>query len=326
VVIAIIAVLIAMLLPAISKARDAARTIVCASLVRQLCLGQATYSNEWKEWIACRYTTGAECDATGGDAVIGDTTPTTPTTSLDWISPTMGDSAGLSINRGGRSIQIFNNWRCPTATQLCRQLYPISGGATDSGDFQAQFDAHGARQVSYLQPFGFATFSNLAPLSTRQYTPRGASVPWTRPSNTGQFADPVTVSGAYLPKLTHVGNQPSKKVIVADGTRYWDDQLRIIDFDITPAPTYYSSFSDTPSYFPSRAYGRTISVDNTNIKLSFRHTLRMNAGFFDSHVEIITNDTAWRRIDYWYPGGSKFTAIDSTPESRQDFSMNQILP
>ncbi len=110
VVIAIIALLIAMLLPALSKAREAGRNVVCASMVRQLGLGQSAYSNDWKEWIACRYTCGAECDATGGTAVIGDTTANTPTTSLDWISP-MGDAACRPTG-AARSVQIFNNWRC----------------------------------------------------------------------------------------------------------------------------------------------------------------------------------------------------------------------
>src|SRR5262249_35865242 len=104
VVIAIVALLIAMLLPALGKAREAGRNIVCRSMLRQLGTGQIQYMGDWKEWFACRYTSGAECDATGGAAVVGDTTPTTPTTSLDWISPSMGDGAGLSNNRAARTI------------------------------------------------------------------------------------------------------------------------------------------------------------------------------------------------------------------------------
>jgi prepilin-type N-terminal cleavage/methylation domain-containing protein len=325
VVIAIIALLIAMLLPAMGKAREAARNVVCASLIRQLGLGQAQYQNDWKEWISCRYTSGAECDATGGAVILGDTTATTPTTCLDWISPTMGDSAGLAVNRGTRSVQIFNNWRCPSATQLCRQLFPVSGGAPDSNDFQTAFDTNGAHQVSYLQPFGFSTFSDTAPGSIRQYRTQ-AGTTYTRPVNTGQFHDPVAVPAAYVPKITQVGIQLSKKAMIADGTRYWDDQLRILDFDIDPDPTYYSSFSDTPSYYPSRAFGRTISTDNSNIKLSYRHQLHQNVCFFDTHVQSLSTDDSWRHIEYWYPSGSKFTTVDSTPESRQDYQANAILP
>ncbi len=156
VVIAIIALLIAMLLPALGKAREAGRNVVCASMVRQLGIGQQSYMGDWKEWFATVYTSGAEADATSGTAIVGDKSPTTPTSSFDWISPTMGDSAGLSPNRAFRTIQIFNNWRCPSAIQLNRTLYTAGGNAPDSADFQNAFDAYGARQVSYLQPVGFA--------------------------------------------------------------------------------------------------------------------------------------------------------------------------
>ena len=282
-------------------------------MARQLAMGQSAYTNDWKEWFSCRYTSGAESDATGGAAIIGDKTANTPTTSFDWISPTMGDAAGLSPNRGTRSVQIFNNWRCPSATQLCRQLFPTSGGCgTDSADFQAAFDANGARQVSYLQPFGFATFSDTAPTSIKQYTAQSGTV-YVRPTTTGQFHDPVAVPKGYVPKLTQVGIQLSNKVLVADGTRYWDDSLRIIDFDIDPAPTYYSSFSDTPSYYPSRAYGRTISIDNTNIKLSFRHAMHMNAGFFDGHVQGLSTDDACARSSTGIPAAASLRVLIRRP-------------
>src|SRR6186713_2281193 len=90
-VIEIIALLIAMLLPAIGKAREAGRAIACGSLIRQLGVGQQAYMGDWKEWFAGPYTSGAESDATGGAVLLGDTTSTTPTSTFDWISPTMGE-------------------------------------------------------------------------------------------------------------------------------------------------------------------------------------------------------------------------------------------
>ncbi|MDX2118407.1 MAG: prepilin-type N-terminal cleavage/methylation domain-containing protein [Planctomycetota bacterium] len=50
VVIAIIALLIGILLPALGKARDAARTVRCLTQVKQIGLSMALYANEFKNW------------------------------------------------------------------------------------------------------------------------------------------------------------------------------------------------------------------------------------------------------------------------------------
>src|SRR5262245_50449653 len=84
VVVAIIALLIGLLLPSLGKAREAARAVVCASVIRQLGLGQQSYMNDQKDHFAAKFTTGAEAEATVGGAIVNETSGSTPTTNWDW--------------------------------------------------------------------------------------------------------------------------------------------------------------------------------------------------------------------------------------------------
>lgn len=66
VVIAIIAILAAMLLPALERARESARQAVCASNLRQLAIGSSLYNHNESEYFAPVYAEGGKwywCDA-----------------------------------------------------------------------------------------------------------------------------------------------------------------------------------------------------------------------------------------------------------------------
>jgi len=68
-VLGIIAVLIAILLPALSRAREHARRLVCTSNQRQLVMAWGLYSNEFKGFIPLGYPDGGTTSATPNNKI-----------------------------------------------------------------------------------------------------------------------------------------------------------------------------------------------------------------------------------------------------------------
>ena len=65
VVIAIIAILAGLLLPALNAAREKARSISCASTVKQLSLGVVLYTNDFDGWIPAPFGKSGSVSVTG---------------------------------------------------------------------------------------------------------------------------------------------------------------------------------------------------------------------------------------------------------------------
>lgn len=336
VVIAIIALLIGILLPGLKQAREAARSLVCSSMTRTLSQAQLIYAGSNKDYIASLYTTGADAEYYRGANLLGSTTPTTPTTMWDWISPVLGDTAGFSPSRAQRTWDILNRYSCASAKFLNNEIYPTGGGGfSDSDEFETILLTRTFKQVSYLAPApfhipSFAAAAGQSPSATALYAPRGQTPILRRVG----FDAPVIAPKSYEPRLDKIGTQLSSKVIVSDGTRFYDESRRLLDFDITPGVRageqngWYGSFTDsTPGFHESRAYGRDIGAYPNNVRLSFRHSgLAINAGFFDGSVRTVKTEEAWRRIDFWNPSGGIFTTSRSTPESRAAFQAGKPIP
>jgi prepilin-type N-terminal cleavage/methylation domain-containing protein len=309
VVIAVIALLVSLLLPSLRGARDVARALVCASNARTLAQGQTMYSNEWKDYFATEITSGAETALQGGANAVFDTTPSTPTSPNDWISPTMGESLGFSANRAQRLQQIFSRVACPAAIAKPNIPYTLAGSYADKADVDnLNMTTDGFRQTSYLVPETFHYMPTRAVAEANTY--RGFVLYYGHDQ-------PALVPAMYRPRTDLLGVQPSQKVVLADGTRYLDDVAAGLDFDPRPSQQQFGAFVDGgPIFNGSTPYGRAFHTAPSNIKLSFRHPGdTFDVGYWDGHVSRMKSLDAWKNPYPWYPGGSIFNGTDGTPES-----------
>ena len=327
VVIAVIALLGGLLIPGLGAARSAAREAQCAAMQRQLYTAAMKHAHSNDDMLPGVNTTGSAYlgSVAAAERLLGDTSPATPTTVFDWISPSIGDVAGLSANRAERTRQIFEDFSCAEAGATANGLWGAAGVA-DAGQFRTALDTKGYRQISYLSPGPFhltgAWYRREA--TARMYGWRG----------------PAILPERYFPRLSRVGASHADKIFLADGTRYLANK-ELLDFDVHPRPKYYGSFtSSTPVYVASREYGKATgspefadenrasgerTVYPFNARMSYRHGGRMVTLRFDGSGETMTEAESKRDATPWFPGDSVFTGVNATPESLATHERGETL-
>jgi prepilin-type processing-associated H-X9-DG protein len=329
VVIAIIALLISLLLPSLGLARATAQQLACAANIRGLVQQQTFYMNDFKGYYTGVNTSNAEHLIVGGGEsiggrLLGDREARTPTTIFDWMSPLLGESASLPINRAKKTARLFNKLGCGGSREFNTKLY---GNAPDIADFRNEITQDGYKQVSYLSPAAFHYLPN-GTQATRILG--GGRIQIFRATDERQVP-PVRVPMTFRPREDLVGSG-SRKVMVMDGNRYFifDNGQFELDFDVSVAPDLYGSFTDPgPIFIRSTAYGRSSQSPSLGEapKLSLRHPSKaVNAAFFDAHVETLKGDRLYGDASLYYPVGSTF--IDggvATDEAKARYQPNQKI-
>jgi prepilin-type N-terminal cleavage/methylation domain-containing protein/prepilin-type processing-associated H-X9-DG protein len=333
VVVAVIALLMGVLFPVIGAARGAARTAKCMTQQKGLHNETFAWAMSNKDLLPGVNTTGKQyLSHTTMAALCGDTSPTTPTSVFDWISPIMGQSMGLSANRAKRTAEIFEKLGCPESKSMNNALWGPAG-VPDYADFEAIQNTTGFRQISYLSPASFHLLGK-----------RGSGgSPWSSSSGGWHYPyrGPVTTPPGYTPRASRIGS-PALKIWVADGTRYVAAP-DVLDFDVNPRPFYYGSFTSSgPIYVGSTAYGQDPSqvefpggptaervlprsVYPHNARLSFRHNGRIHAAYFDGHIGSMDEAQARTDATPWYPKGSIYTGIRGTADSQAFHAEGEVL-
>ena len=115
VVIAIIAILAAMLLPALSAARERARSSNCLNLLKQMALANIMYANDNKDGIVCGYL--KQGGASGQSAI--------------WAAYLSGFNEHKKIDGPSPyGVTWWKSFECPTAGEISYDSYKAAGKAS----------------------------------------------------------------------------------------------------------------------------------------------------------------------------------------------------
>ena len=327
VVISIIALLIGILLPALGSARKSAQTLVCTTTMRSIAQLQTMYAQSNEDFLSGANSNLLYLTTTANESLpntlLFDTDSTTPTTTLDWLSPILGESGNFSANRAMRTTQLFNEWGCAGASVYVDSLYAGDGVPPDLNDFRRALRDRDFRQVSYLAPTSMYYWRHRDKRGYREefvigegFVKKGTLKAWTLFPD-----DPAPVVEGYDAKLSRVGTVISSKVMFADGTRY-AARAQGLDFDTYHDPDYFSSFYDSnPIDTASTAYSRSPASGHVktpdNQLLSFRHPGdSMNIAYMDGHVGNISQIEAYTDPNPWWPSGSIWDGDGATQEAR----------
>ncbi len=331
VVVAIIAMLVAILLPSLKCARAKGKGAVCGTTLRSMGRGMATYFTEENGWIPGINTSGVGIRMLSflGAPAEAFRRADVPAQSFDWITPWLRYETDLGGSRAEKFRVLLDTYSCPAQRSVPTKIYDDTlDDCPDSADF-GDPESEGWTALSYLMPSGFQYWG-------REFSHKVIATDPVNPRRriTVQTADSgwSAITSNYKSNITKIGDRADRKIAAADGTRYMTPNL-VVDFDCAPAPRYFGSFSSAGAWRAgSQAYGvksgsstwdgRRASShsdsDGYNLELSYRHGCGRGAGmsgsvqanvgminavFFDGHVESL-EDRPSRDIELWYPSGT----------------------
>ncbi len=322
VVVAVIAILIGLLLPALGAARSTAQEIVCASMQRQLVTGLINYGTSNVDWIAGVNSSGLRIAGPGSPPadVVNSLSARSdaPVQNTDWISPAVGGDESLPTVREARFYTIFERFSDPAMKERV-PVYAAGGvGTPQMAKWLDDNKVPSTRGVSYLMPMSFQLFpgASVSDRATRTTVSVGQGS-----YASGFMQNILRLPPGYRPKISNVG-APSRKIALADGFRYFGVQGGVVaDYDASIAPGTWGSFTNFAAVSVNdRSWGRKggdPEVKGAHLPLVYRHREKLDAAFWDGHVQSMTKIES-RNPAYWAPSKSIFRVSGEVdPDSRK---------
>lgn len=252
VVVAIIALLLAIMLPSLTKAREQSRRAVCATQIKQFVNGLVMYGSDSKDSLPGPIHPAMELETFLKDASYD---------YEEWHLPYLIRKYLTDKGRSGKGTDTVA--KCPTAFGMSKNKLANTYGRSE-----------------FARPFSYA-LNNWRRSTTIEY---GTNPPWYFgfPDNYWQntkapFKPLSTIDKDAIPKKVQVIRQPGREWAIADAFRY--AELLPIPVGSTRRPgqwqrgTYQYPFVTTEQLIPDRPY----------------HDGGVNVSMFDGHVEFQRN-------------------------------------
>ncbi len=329
VVVAIIAMLLSILLPSLSGAREQARAVKCGAHLRQFGNGLGIYVNENNDWIPGHNTSGAAVRALKLMMTEVNLAPyRLPVQSFDWMTPVLAPLHSLPNNRAERFKFLFDEYRCPSQRYTS---VPFPDGF-DGPDWNTILEQVPWPAASYAMPamFQYVGQNNRNRAICPVQLPSGYPAQLQVKTQAGADFFSVHVKN-YMPRMNQVG-PAARKIMAADATRYLPEDDQPLDHDPSVIPQYFGAFTTSGGWWSgSTAFGVAASTPTwsdhnvteaspsagANLPLTYRHGNQqgslsgsardnrgtINAVFFDGHVSRMS-DRESREAHLWYPTGA----------------------
>jgi prepilin-type processing-associated H-X9-DG protein/prepilin-type N-terminal cleavage/methylation domain-containing protein len=276
VVIGIIALLISILLPALSRAREEAMTIQCASNLRQFGIADAEYINENPGWHMPAFWDGS-FGSYAEYCVWSGLLPFRKALGMPIINPQAPDSNGLTA----RDIYSYceAKWACPKA---------IRGGATGQQYYWAPLHV-------YLLPLFYSYGMNVQGVDL----PLADGSVYTSESNAYDPADFPQCDVSLDTAITSAVRQKSYPYVIGSFHGFRVNQVKHPSEKLFMCDAMYCAVNENgagigyPSDVVQGNYdtaGESTGKGYNIREVAWRHLKKANVLFFDGHVDALRHD------------------------------------